>query len=208
MPRTGDRPRFALWRVPESWWSPFAAWLHPTWRWPSASRCHGSFLFLPDALSYFLQHVHCFGVNRSVLVDAEIDRYRAAILHALTNVITESLPIELRPGHFHLLLNPVWFHDQQGLISQPLSGAAGVGAVDWQGDGAGRLSRPVVLPFGDVWINPRVHSDDPIGIPGLAHLIEIAEGKIRVLFEALIEPVKPISGDLVPIAVSKLLEDV
>src|SRR5713101_3934661 len=55
----------------------------------------GSWLFLPDALSHFLEHVHCSWVQRSVLVDAEIDRYRAAILHALTDIITERLRVEL-----------------------------------------------------------------------------------------------------------------
>src|SRR5229473_3294638 len=56
-------------------------------------------LFLPDALSDFLEHVHGFGVNRSVLVDAEIDRHRAAVGHALADVITERWRIESRRGH-------------------------------------------------------------------------------------------------------------
>src|ERR1022692_4073140 len=114
----------------------------------------GSWPFLPDALSYFLEHVDCPWINRSVLVDAEIDRHRAAILRALADVIAEFLRIELRRWHFRLLLNPVRFHDQQCLILQPLAGAACVGAIERQPDGAGHLSRPIVLPFGDAWINP------------------------------------------------------
>jgi len=49
--------------------------------------------------------------NRSVLVDSEIDRHCAPILHAPTDIIAEPLRIELRLGHLHLLLHPVRFHD-------------------------------------------------------------------------------------------------
>src|SRR5207247_4293433 len=59
-----------------------------------------SLLFLSDALSYRLEHVHCSWVNRAVLVDAEIDRHCAAILHTLTEHISVPLPAKIVSSPF------------------------------------------------------------------------------------------------------------
>ena len=115
----------------------------------------------PDALSYSIEHVHCSWVNRSVLVDAEIDRHCAAVGHALADVIPQPLGRELRSWHCHPILDPVRLHDQQGVVAQSRVGAVLLGsAIERQPNGAGGFPSPILLPFGDVRVDPGVQRKD------------------------------------------------
>jgi hypothetical protein len=56
----------------------------------------GSLLFLPDTVAHLLEHVHGSGIHRPVLVNTEIDRHGAAILHTAADVVAQRLRDEMQ----------------------------------------------------------------------------------------------------------------
>src|SRR5438128_7451921 len=80
-------------------------------------------------------------------------------------------------------------------------------AHERQPDGVGGFPSPILLPFGDVRVDPGVQRYDAIWVARFASLEELAEGETGIFLFRLITAVEPVAGHFFLVVLAELRHD-